>query len=308
MRRLPRPRANREADNRAHAAALHQDAGSGQRLRRARRDARAARSRRRADCAASATGASASAPTRCWSSSRAPTPGVDFGYRIFNGAAATRSSSAATARAASCASCASAGLTRQDDDRASSTMNRRLELRAAGRRPRHGRHGRARSSSRRTCRSTPPGSRRAREAAAARSGRSSSATGAASTVAVVSMGNPHAVQVVADVDAAPVATQGPLIERHARFPRGVNAGFMQVVARDAHPAARLRARRRRDARLRHRRLRGGRGGIRLGLLDAQGRRGDARRPPDDRMGGRRRRAGADDRARAETVFEGEIEL
>ncbi len=44
------------------------------------------------------------------------------------------------------------------------------------------------------------------------------------------MGNPHAVQLVADVDAAPVATQGPLIERHARFPRGVNAGFMQVVA------------------------------------------------------------------------------
>jgi diaminopimelate epimerase len=53
------------------------------------------------------------------------------------------------------------------------------------------------------------------------------------TVAVVSMGNPHAVQLVADVDAAPVATQGPLLERHARFARGVNAGFMQVVARDA---------------------------------------------------------------------------
>ncbi len=47
------------------------------------------------------------------------------------------------------------------------------------------------------------------------------------------MGNPHAVQLVADVDAAPVATQGPLLERHARFARGVNAGFMQVVARDA---------------------------------------------------------------------------
>ena len=53
------------------------------------------------------------------------------------------------------------------------------------------------------------------------------------TVAVVSMGNPHAVQLVADVDAAPVATQGPLLERHARFARGVNAGFMQVLARDA---------------------------------------------------------------------------
>ena len=51
-------------------------------------------------------------------------------------------------------------------------------------------------------------------------------------ITAVSMGNPHAVQVVADVDAAPVETQGPLIERHARFPARVNAGFMQVV--DAH--------------------------------------------------------------------------
>jgi diaminopimelate epimerase len=39
------------------------------------------------------------------------------------------------------------------------------------------------------------------------------------------------VQVVPDVDAAPVATQGPLIERHARFPQRVNAGYMQVVDR-----------------------------------------------------------------------------
>ncbi len=52
-------------------------------------------------------------------------------------------------------------------------------------------------------------------------------------LAVVSMGNPHAVQIVADVDATPVATQGPLIERHVRFARGVNAGFMQVLSRGA---------------------------------------------------------------------------
>ena len=45
------------------------------------------------------------------------------------------------------------------------------------------------------------------------------------------MGNPHAVQVVADVDAAPVATQGPRIEHHPRFPQRVNAGYMQVVDR-----------------------------------------------------------------------------
>ncbi|QSI77377.1 diaminopimelate epimerase [Niveibacterium microcysteis] len=51
------------------------------------------------------------------------------------------------------------------------------------------------------------------------------------TIGAVSMGNPHAVQVVADVDTAPVATQGPLIEHHPRFPARVNAGFMQVVDR-----------------------------------------------------------------------------
>jgi len=50
-------------------------------------------------------------------------------------------------------------------------------------------------------------------------------------VVVLSMGNPHAVQAVPDVDAAPVATEGPLIERHARFPQRVNAGYMQVLDR-----------------------------------------------------------------------------
>jgi diaminopimelate epimerase len=51
------------------------------------------------------------------------------------------------------------------------------------------------------------------------------------TVGVVSMGNPHAVQVVADVDSAPVRSQGPMIENHPAFPRRVNAGYMQVVSR-----------------------------------------------------------------------------
>jgi diaminopimelate epimerase len=50
-------------------------------------------------------------------------------------------------------------------------------------------------------------------------------------VAVLSMGNPHAVQEVANVDHAPVAAQGPVIERHSRFPKRVNAGFMQVLDR-----------------------------------------------------------------------------
>jgi diaminopimelate epimerase len=57
--------------------------------------------------------------------------------------------------------------------------------------------------------------------------------GATVEVAVLSMGNPHAVQRVADVERAPVALQGPLIERHPRFPRKVNAGFMQVLSRTA---------------------------------------------------------------------------
>ena len=50
-------------------------------------------------------------------------------------------------------------------------------------------------------------------------------------ISAVSMGNPHAVQVVDKVDAAPVETDGPLIESHPRFPKRVNAGFMQIVDR-----------------------------------------------------------------------------
>jgi diaminopimelate epimerase len=52
-------------------------------------------------------------------------------------------------------------------------------------------------------------------------------------ISVVSMGNPHAVQVVESVDQAPVAAHGPLIENHQKFPQRVNAGFMQVVNRHA---------------------------------------------------------------------------
>ena len=54
--------------------------------------------------------------------------------------------------------------------------------------------------------------------------------GGAVQVAVVSMGNPHAVQRVDDVDAAPVARVGPWVEGHERFARRVNAGFLQVVS------------------------------------------------------------------------------
>ncbi|MCZ8293177.1 MAG: diaminopimelate epimerase [Hylemonella sp.] len=93
--------------------------------------------------------------------------------------------------------------------------------------------------------------------------------GATVPVAVVSMGNPHAVQLVADVETAPVHAQGPLIENHARFPRRVNAGFLQVLDR-THVKLRVWERGAGET------LACGTGacaavvsGIRLGLLDAR---------------------------------------
>lgn len=50
-------------------------------------------------------------------------------------------------------------------------------------------------------------------------------------IGAVSMGNPHAVQVVADIEEAPVTMTGPAIEHHPRFPQRVNAGYMQVIDR-----------------------------------------------------------------------------
>ena len=55
--------------------------------------------------------------------------------------------------------------------------------------------------------------------------------GVAVPITVLSMGNPHAVQIVTDVERAPVTTQGPKIEHHPRFPKRVNAGYMQVQDR-----------------------------------------------------------------------------
>ncbi|RAU18787.1 diaminopimelate epimerase [Nitrincola tibetensis] len=57
-------------------------------------------------------------------------------------------------------------------------------------------------------------------------------------LSAVSMGNPHAVLVVDDIETAPVKTLGPLIERHPRFPQRVNVGFMQVLSR-SHIALRV---------------------------------------------------------------------
>jgi diaminopimelate epimerase len=125
-------------------------------------------------------------------------------------------------------------------------------------------------------------------------------------VAVLSMGNPHAVQLVADVDDAPVESIGPAVEGHARFPRQVNAGFMQIVSRTQ---IRLRVYERGAGET----LACGTGacaavvaGIRLGLLDA--------RVDVEARGGRLtiEWQGADSHVLmtgpAETVFDGEIEL
>jgi len=125
-------------------------------------------------------------------------------------------------------------------------------------------------------------------------------------VAVLSMGNPHAVQVVTDVDHALVESQGPAIEAHPRFPRHVNAGFMQIVNR-GHVRLRVHER---DA---GETLACGTGacaavvaGIRLGLLDS--------RVDVDARGGRLTiewQGGASHvfmTGPAQTVFEGEIEL
>ena len=95
------------------------------------------------------------------------------------------------------------------------------------------------------------------------------AQNAPESIAVLSMGNPHAVQLVSDVDVVPVLQIGPLIEGHARFSEHVNAGFMQIVSRSA---IRLRVYERGAGET----LACGTGacaavvaGIRLGLLDAK---------------------------------------
>lgn len=52
-------------------------------------------------------------------------------------------------------------------------------------------------------------------------------------ISAISMGNPHAVQVVDNVDTAPVSLVGPAIESHVRFPQRVNAGFMEIQSPNA---------------------------------------------------------------------------
>ncbi|MEJ7928391.1 diaminopimelate epimerase [Ramlibacter sp. AN1015] len=125
-------------------------------------------------------------------------------------------------------------------------------------------------------------------------------------LAVLSMGNPHAVLEVADVDAAPVTSLGPRIETHPAFPRKVNVGFMQVLARDA---VRLRVWERGAGET----LACGTGacaavvaGIRLGRLDSRvdvHTRGGVLTITWDGAGSAVRMTGP-----ATTVFEGEVEI
>lgn len=126
-------------------------------------------------------------------------------------------------------------------------------------------------------------------------------------VAVVSMGNPHAVQLVDNVDTAPVQEAGPLIESHPRFPQRVNAGYLQIVDR-AHVRLRVFERGVGET------LACGTGacaavaaGIRLGLLDPE--------VQVDTRGGRLTIAWSGQEADsvfmtgpATTVFEGQIDI
>jgi len=235
---------------------------------------------------------------------KAPNAEVDFGYRIFNGGSGDEVEHCGNGARCFVRYVRDKGLT-DKSTLAVETMNRRLVLRL-------------RDDGRVTVDMGPPDFDPAslpfdNTWAASRSTESGFALwplelegGRKVELALVSMGNPHAVQIVADVDAAPVASDGPGIEKHPRFPRGVNAGFLQVVSRGA---VRLRVWERGAGET----LACGTGacaavaaGIRLGLLDP--------RVEVETHGGRLTIEWQGGTAPvlmtgpAETVFEGEIEL
>ena len=235
---------------------------------------------------------------------KAPNAEVDFGYRIFNGGSGDEVEHCGNGARCFVRYVRDKGLS-DKTTLAVETMNRRLVLRL-------GEDGRV------TVDMGPPDFDPAslpfdNTWAASRSTESGFALwplelegGRKVEVALVSMGNPHAVQLVADVETAPVASDGPRIEKHPRFPRGVNAGFLQVVSRTL---VRLRVWERGAGET----LACGTGacaavaaGIRLGLLDA--------RVEVETHGGRLTIEWQGDDAPvlmtgpAETVFEGEIEL
>jgi diaminopimelate epimerase len=148
----------------------------------------------------------------------APTPGVDFGYRIFNGASGTEVEHCGNGARCFVRYVREHGLTDARRVRVQ-TVNRVLELTEQA-------DGRVTVDM--GAPEFTPG---------APLFETLDLGGHSVQVAVLSMGNPHAVQRVADVDAAPVEVDGPAIESHPRFPQRVNAGFLQVLTRSQ---ARLR--------------------------------------------------------------------
>lgn len=233
---------------------------------------------------------------------RTATPGVDFRYRIFNGASGDEVEQCGNGARCFVRFVHDAGLTDRRSVRVE-TMNTQLELHLQA-------DGRVTVDMGAPVFELP---RVPFDAAGLQPKEANGftlwpidAAGATVHIGVLSMGNPHAVQVVDDVDTAPVATQGPAIESHRRFARNVNAGFLQVLDR-GHVKLRVYER---DA---GETLACGTGacaavvaGIRQGLLDA--------RVDVDTRGGRLTiewRGGATPvlmTGPAETVFQGEIEL
>ena len=160
------------------------------------------------------------------------TPGIDFSYRIFNGASGDEVEHCGNGARCFLRYVRDKGLTTQDRVRVQ-TVNRVLELSLQ-------------ADGRVTVDMGEPGFEHASIPFEAQGLQPISPAGAAGwqqwpmhgvQVAVLSMGNPHAVLRVADVDTAPVATLGPAIERDPHFQRGVNVGFLQPLSRSE---ARLR--------------------------------------------------------------------
>ncbi len=154
----------------------------------------------------------------------APHAGVDFGYRIFNAATGAEVEHCGNGARCFLRWVRDRGLVNREPVRVQ-TMNRVLELRSEG-------GGGAVDMGRPDFAASASGFDAADLVARPVGGVDFRAL-AGTDVAVVSMGNPHAVLRVADVDAAPVADLGPRIETDARFAGGVNVGFVQVIARDA---------------------------------------------------------------------------
>ena len=158
---------------------------------------------------------------------RSNTPGVDFGYRIFNGGSGDEVEHCGNGARCFVRYVRDRGMTDRDTIRVA-TVNNVLELRLQ-------------ADGRVTVDMSAPVFELAQlpfdSSGLVPREQASFAlwpidvAGAKVEVALLSMGNPHAVQLVADVDTAPVETIGPLVEGHARFPRRVNAGFMQIVDR-----------------------------------------------------------------------------